>query len=372
MKRLTFFTLIAAAAALSVSSCDFTTEPSTREVYGAGYYVLNSGNWGSNDANIGIIDFRTSEVFADTFTQANGKGLGDLAQDGFVYGSKLYIAVYGSATVFVTDKLTLKTEKAISEQSPFGGPLSPRHFAANGGQVFVTFYEGYVGAIDTATLELRQLVKVGDNPEGIASSGGKIYVANSGGLNYPDYGHTVSVIDASTFKVEKEIEVGLNPNRLEVDTEGNVFVLSWGNYSDIAAQLQKIDIKENTVSTIKEIKNPQEMAMGVGNNLYVITASYDEDWNQVTDVVYYNTSEGKYYEIFSDFATELKNKYSISTDLCLGELAQGAVFICTSDYISTGDIYLFDSMGNRHSNMDSGGMNPVKVIPVSYSFLIEE
>ena len=37
------------------------------------------------------------------FKEANGKNLGDLAQDMLVYKERLYIAVYNSKILFVTD-----------------------------------------------------------------------------------------------------------------------------------------------------------------------------------------------------------------------------------------------------------------------------
>lgn len=370
MKKLFAFCIAAFAALLLISSCNKFDPSDPQEVYGSGFYVLNNGNWGSNDANIGIIDFQTRQVQKDAFKTSNGKALGDVGQDAISYGSNLFISVYGSATVFVTDKMNLKIEKAINGTGTSGETLSPRYFAAHGDNVYVSFYEGYVGAIDTLTLSLKSLVKVGDNPEEIVYANNKLFVANSGGMNYPNYGHTVSVIDPAKMEVVEEIEVGINPNRLEVDKDENVYVLSWGDYAATPAQLQVINSTSYNVSSVSEVKDPYDMAMGLNGKLYVLTSSYDENWNAVTDIVVYDTKEKRYLDMFSSMATELKNKYSISTDLSLGDIAQGMVFIGTSDYISTGDIYVFDVLGNLLTQMDTGGLNPIKVIPVSYSFFI--
>jgi len=370
MKKLLSISLIFAAVLL-FSACNKIEPDPSQKVIGTGYYVLNCGNWGSNDANIGIINLQTVSVEADAFKTANGKALGDLAEDAIEYGSRLYIAVYGSSTVFVTDKMTLKIEKAIADKSPLGGNLSPRHFTANGQSVYVTYYEGYVGEIDTMTLAVKNLVKVGDNPEDIVYCNGKLYVANSGGMNYPNFGNTVSVIDAATMKLERDIEVGLNPNHLAVDSNKNVYVLSWGDYAATPGQLQAINTTDYSVSTVSGVSNPQDMAMGVKGQLYVLTSSYDSDWNTTTDIVIYNTLDKRYMGSLSSSATEIKNKYSISTDYSLGEYAQGVIFIGTSDYVSTGDIYLFDYNGNKLCKMDTGGMNPVKAIPVAFTYIIQ-
>ena len=46
-----------------------------------GAYVLNTGNWGGNDAGIQFLDFQTGELSEDLYAAANGEGLGDLGQD---------------------------------------------------------------------------------------------------------------------------------------------------------------------------------------------------------------------------------------------------------------------------------------------------
>jgi hypothetical protein len=55
---------------------------------------------------------------------------------------------------------------------------------------------------------------------------GKIYVANSGGLDFQDanYDHTVSVIDLNSFEEIEQIEVGLNPYQVFADSQGDVYV----------------------------------------------------------------------------------------------------------------------------------------------------
>ena len=48
-------------------------------VVSLGAYVLNTGNWGGNDAGIQFLDFQTGELSEDLYAAANGEGLGDLA-----------------------------------------------------------------------------------------------------------------------------------------------------------------------------------------------------------------------------------------------------------------------------------------------------
>jgi YVTN family beta-propeller protein len=54
------------------------------------------------------------------------------------------------------------------------------------GKLFVTAYDNTVSVIDTTTLSIVNSITVGPNPEGIATTGNYLYVANSGAFNFPD------------------------------------------------------------------------------------------------------------------------------------------------------------------------------------------
>ena len=69
--------------------------------------------------------------------------------------------------------------------------------------------------IDTASLQVEALAQVGRNPEDLCVQDGKLYVSNSGGLDWEGIGvdRTVSVVDLAAFTETKQIEVGPNPER---------------------------------------------------------------------------------------------------------------------------------------------------------------
>src|SRR5690606_37225025 len=75
----------------------------------------------------------------------------------------------------------------------------------------------------------------------------KIYVANSGGYSPPNYESTISVIDISTFQESKRIEVGINLHRLKIDSEGDLYVTSRGDYYETPSKLFVVDTKTETV-----------------------------------------------------------------------------------------------------------------------------
>lgn len=238
MKIYRFLLLLGVCAALC--ACDTASNDEITQA-SPGTYILNNGNWGSNDSNIGIYNPSDKTFIADAFKTANGQALGDLGQDIIRHGEDIYIAVNGSQTIFVTDT-DLKIKQQINADND-GQRLSPRYFATLGNKVYVTYYEGFIGEIsDDYSIKL---CSVGPNPEGIAVAGKDLYVANSGGMIYPEYNNTVSVVSSSTLTERSVIEVNVNPIKVEASSDGAyVYVSSFGNYADAPAKLQVMALTE--------------------------------------------------------------------------------------------------------------------------------
>lgn len=236
-----------------------------------GLYVINAGSLYNNiNGSLSLIDYQEGIAANDTFQLANKRSLGATAQDAVVYGSKMYIAVYGSNVIEVVDKNTVKSIKQIRPTSAQG--KEPRDIVAGYGKVYVSMYDGYVSRIDTASLTIDATIPVGPNPEEMTIANGYLYVTNSDGLNYGanyDNGKSVSKIGLKTFTEAKRIPVGLNPTKICSTAEGNVYVIAVGNYDDIPAKVQKID-KMNNVTDVTEAT-----LMAVKDNtLYLINAPY--------------------------------------------------------------------------------------------------
>ena len=85
--------------------------PNKMEPIGDGNaYVLNEGNYGSNNSSLSLINLASGAIENDVFSTAYGRGLGDLAQDVVVYGAKAYITVSTSNTIEV---MNLTDNKSI-------------------------------------------------------------------------------------------------------------------------------------------------------------------------------------------------------------------------------------------------------------------
>ena len=197
-----------------MTSCDPTEDyPETYlQVYSTGAYVVNSGNMYSNiESSLTAIDYASSTATQNVFKAANGRPLGNTANDGIVYGNKIYLAVDQSNTIEVIDKKTKQSIKQIKTTDLLGKAegADPRHIIADGGKVYFTTYGGYVAAVDTTNFALQKKWQVGSSPEGLVFGNGNIYVANS---NYAAGGGNISCINLSNDNVEtKNIEGVNNP-----------------------------------------------------------------------------------------------------------------------------------------------------------------
>lgn len=224
-----------------MTSCDPAEDyPETYlQVYSTGAYVVNSGNMYSKiESSLTAIDYASSTATQNVFKTANGRSLGNTANDGIVYGNKIYLAVDQSNTIEVIDKKTKQSIKQIKTTDLLGKAegAEPRHIIADGGKVYFTTYGGYVAAVDTMNFVLADKYKVGSCPEGLVIGGSNLYVANS---NYGKGGGNISCIDLSSKKVEtKNIEGVNNPTGIYY-ASGLLYVLdnqyydaSWNAYGE--------------------------------------------------------------------------------------------------------------------------------------------
>lgn len=202
--------------AVMTSCSDDNDGPETYlQEYSTGAYVVNSGNmYNKIESSLTAIDYASSTATQKVFMAANGRSLGNTANDGIVYGNKIYLAVDQSNTIEVIDKKTKQSIKQIKTTDLLGKAESaePRHIIADGGKVYFTTYGGYVAAVDTTSFALQKKWQVGSYPESLVIGNGNLYVANS---NYGYGGGNISCINLSNDNVEtKNIEGVNNPTSI--------------------------------------------------------------------------------------------------------------------------------------------------------------
>ncbi len=308
--------ILAALPLLAFTSCsDDKDEPTAEEtVTYKGIFALNQGNMNDNiPGSITNIDYEKGEAFQNVFQEANRRLVGDTPQDGIIYGSKMYIAVYLSSTLEIVDKNTLVSEKTIKLT---GEGIEPRGLAAKDGKVYMSLYDGYVARLDTTSLSIESKIKVGPNPDQIAIAGDYLYVTNSDGMNYLNQyanGYTVSKIRLSDFSEEKRIEVGMNPTKI-VSNGTDVFVIAMGDYTAAnPAMLKRI----NADDTVEPLFNASMMAIN-GDKLYTVHSPF-----------YEAPTTYSIYQISSGTSTPFTPSEIVSPQAIGVDPATGKVFIST-------------------------------------------
>lgn len=310
-----------------------------------GMAVLCEGLFQQNNSSISWVDFADGNSNNQLFVNSTGVQLGDTGNDMKRYGSKIYIVVNVSSTVEVVSAKDFSHIKQISMLNG-GTAKQPRSIAFYGSNAYVTCFDGFVDVIDTASLTVTQRIPVGANPEGLAVSGTNLYVANSGGLNFPNVDTTVSVVDLTSHSEITRINVGPNPGAVVADGSGDVYVVVRGDYGAIPSRLKRIDASANT---LVESYNFDVTGMSLnGSTLYVYDAATVQSIDTNTDqVVNSNVLD------LGSVTTMYGLKVHPST---------GAFYVSDAmNYTNSGKLHQYSSNG-VFTQTFSVGLNPSKII----------
>ena len=374
--------LKAAAAAiiiLSSTSCreesiifppepNHVTDPAEKFSEIEGCYLLNEGNMGSNKSTLDRCDYSTGIYTRNIYGEANPdvpKELGDVGNDLKIYGSRLYAVINCSNKIEVMDA---KTTRRIGQiEIP-----NCRFIQFHGKYAYVTSYagpveirpdysqKGYVAKVDTATLQVVDKCIVGYQPDELAITGGKIYVANSGGYMVPNYENTLSVIDLDSFVEEKRVEVALNLFRVRPDSKGRLWVSSRGDYYDNHSKLYCFNPKTEQIE--KEFDVPVSAMDIVGDSIYIVSTSwsYQTMDNNVTNAIIDTRLMEKVCDNFITDGTEksIKIPYGVKVNPLTKE-----VFVTDAgNYVNPGWLMCYSPEGIQKWKVRTGD------IPAHFAF----
>lgn len=324
-----------------------------------GFFLLNEGNMGSNKCTLDYFDAASGTYTRNIFGEANPgvvNELGDVGNDLQVYDDKLWAVVNCSHLVEVMDVETARHIGQISIPNcryiTFSGDYAYVSSYAGEVQIDPNARLGYVAKIDIKSLEVVAECTVGYQPEEMVVVGGKLYVANSGGYRVPDYDRTVSVIDLATFKVVNTIDVYENLHRMELDSDGFIWVSSRGDYYGTPSKTFVIDPQTDKVCAEIELSN-SDMTVA-GDSLYVCAAefNYQTGRNMVTyAIVNTKTRRIDTRNCITDGTEQrIKMPYGIAVNPDTKE------FYVTDagDYVSPGTLYCFSAEGRRKWDVRTG------------------
>lgn len=349
----TYWFLVICLLSVSCSKDPLPDNPEKPQL-GSGIFVLNEGLFNMNNASVTYYSFEEDKAHTDWFESMNGRRLGDTANDMAIYGQKLYIVVTGSSRVEVVD---LTSGKSIAQIPLFDGakPRQARNIAFLHNKAFVCSFDGTVAVIDTTSLEVVKYIGVGRNPDGIAAGNNKIYVSNSGGLDFPNYDHTVSVIDYPGLSEVKRIPVGLNPYRLQADQQGNMYVITRGDYDQEKMRLHIIDTQSD--ERIHTFTGFEALGFSIAHNQVYV---YAHDFMGGTGSRILTLDAQSRELLTADFVTDgtvLQTVFGIFADP-----AGDRVYVADAqDYTSTGKVYGFNQQGRLQFSFKAG-LIPGKIV----------
>ena len=330
---------ISCILALGVIGCDKTpkgdasltgekvTVGDPRDSY-TNLYILSEGLMGSNNASLDFFNPGSGLYVRNAFGQANPNfSLGDTANDVIAVGDELWIAVNGSDLIEVVDAITLVHKASIAVSSP-------RFMATDGKNVYVTSYngaysnysdptdyknpKGAVFKINIASRTVTGLVEVGYQPEGVAITGKKLYVANSGGISSilpPNYSYddTISEINPETLTITSTLTSVINVKELFIDSSGTIWIHTLGNYSDVHSGLYRMTPEGAERLTAGDSNLNVSIIWKDGDDFWIVGTEDEFDWNK-PDKVYYT------YKISGGIATKVNvqigaaSPYGIAVD----------------------------------------------------------
>ena len=329
-----------------------------------GLYLLNEGNMGSNKCTLDYLDLsgETVHYLRNIYAERNPnevKELGDVGNDIQIYGSQLWMVINCS------NKVEVCRAKDAVKIGKINIP-NCRYVTFDGGYAYVSSYVGPVSAgssaprgmvykIDTLTLQKTDSCIVGYQPEEMVASRGKLYVANSGGYNFPNYDCTISQINLRTMKEEAQIEVSTNLHHLKLDRYGQLWVSSRGNYQDKAPNLYCLRITESGQPIVTHQMDVEVSDFCiVGDSLYY----YGVGWNQVKqeNTRQYGIINVRTHQVVTDrlsSAPELE-KIRMPYGIIVHPQNRDFYLMDAKNYVSSGELLHFKADGSFDYKVRTG------------------
>ncbi len=343
------YVLILFGAILFLTSCEKNNENPV--VPGEeGFFIINEGGFGNSNTSISYFDRTENKVQNYLFAINNSRSLGDQAQSATVFNDKNYIVVQGSAKIEVTDVSSVKSLATITE-----GINSPRYFIGiNSAKGYISDWgktgtDGKIKILDLSSNMVTDSIEVGIGTNKMVLVNDKVYALNSGGWASDN---TVKIIDPATNKITKSITLGDNPFEIEVDKDGNLWIVSPGQLAynpdwtvneslSTAGFIAKLDQDGNILKKI-EFDNK-----GKGSKKMAI--------NKARDIVYFKYNDGIYAMGINDDAVPANaliegSYYGIGVD----SFNDNIVLLEAVDYTNPGTMYFYSPEGNKIATHEVG------------------
>jgi len=218
-------------------------------------YVLCEGLWGMDNSSLSRFSLRNNTIENDIYRNANhGNRLGDLASDIVVWKESALISITGTSII---EKIDKKTGKSLGRLL-FEQGRAPRKLAVINDSLAVVsgLLNHSICFFNPLSMDIiKDDVKVGPAPEGIAAAGEVLLVVNSG---YGDYladkpkAGTISVVDIESMSEIGSFYAAPNPIELLVNKKLNRFYVSYNHLPSLSDSVG--GIIEYDLGDMKELR----------------------------------------------------------------------------------------------------------------------
>ena len=335
-------TMLAITALLAVSSCKKEKNPTQNTVdVNENMVILNEGEYEVNNASISFKG-ANSDVENNKFFEVNSRELGATANDIATYQGNIYIILNVSETIEVINEATFESVATISMTGK-----SPRNIVFENNMAYVSNYNGTVSAINTNDFSIIKDITVGANPEGLAISNDKLYVANSGGLE-SEKDSTISVIDLVSLEEIEKINVGKNLKKILV-YNNSLYITSatiYSNWPEIEtpATLFQYTPSSNIIDTISLTVECKDFMIDNG------------------DAFVYDGSEIKSFNLTSNIlGNSVQDLAEITTFYGFGKTESGFYITDAANYTIEGNVSFYDNNWKLSGSLEVG-MVPKEVL----------
>lgn len=190
---------------------------------GDGVFVTNEGNFQGGNAKVSFYKYSDSSITQDLFFQANNRPLGDVCQSMSMINGFGYVVVNNSGKIEVVKPNTFGSVHTIT------GFTSPRFILqVNPSKAYVSdLFGGGISIVNLSTNSISGYIPVASWTENMLMVNGQVFVVAPSN-------DKVYVIDPTSNAVTDSVQVVKGGNSLQLDANGKIWFLSYGDYNTSA------------------------------------------------------------------------------------------------------------------------------------------
>ena len=328
--------------------------------------ILNEGAF-PGASTLDLLDFKTNKYYQDIFGQANPtvtQGLGNTGNDMAVdRENRLWVVLNASNQLAILQLPSFKLLRTLPTEAP-------RHIVIDGEYAYVSSYgtavyggetevPGKLYRFDIGTFESSS-IEVGFQPEGVAVSGGKIYVANSGGYNWM-HDNRVTVVDQASFRTEGNLELPVSNLNGLFAMGGKLWVHTYGESSwsqdaggnwiqSVSAPMSLVSVKADGSSQIIEGVHADKMTLS-GASIYAIGNHAEMEGGYDMCLYKVNTTDGSVSTTHFEGSDLSRIGYAYGIYV---NPQNGDIYICDASFTAGSRLHCFSPQVKWKWTVDTG------------------